>query len=135
MEMNEFRPRVSGWVQRRLHKVVDMIGEPRPSDRRSQRSLEEETTMLKTISAALLAVSVMAAPAFAGSYGRTTHAPVTKSELAKSKVLNANARMMRHHKHHRYIHHHRHHKHIGVIKTHVTPKVAVKHIMRPAKRG
>ncbi|WP_454619750.1 His-rich protein BRANT [Bradyrhizobium cenepequi] len=92
--------------------------------------------MLKTISAALLAVSVMAAPAFAGSYGKTTHAPVIKSELTKSKALNANAKMVRHHhKHYRYVRHHGHHKHIGVIKTHVTPKVAVKHIVRPAKRG
>ena len=31
--------------------------------------------MLKTISAALLAVSVFAAPAFAGGYGKTTQAP------------------------------------------------------------
>jgi SRSO17 transposase len=92
--------------------------------------------MLKTISAALLAVSVMAAPAFAGDYGNTARAPVTKSELAKSGLLNANAKMVRHHhKHHRYVSHHRHHKHIGVIKTHVTPKVAAKHIVRPAKRG
>jgi hypothetical protein len=92
--------------------------------------------MLKTISAALLAVSVMAAPAFAGNYGKTAHAPVTKSELAKSKALNANAKMVRHHhKHHRYVSHYRHHKHIGVIKTHVSPKVATKHIVRPAKRG
>jgi hypothetical protein len=92
--------------------------------------------MLKTISAALLAVSVMAAPAFAGSYGRTAHAPVTKSEMAHAKALNANARMVHHrHKHHRYVSNYRHHKHIGVIKTHVAPKVATKHIVRPAKRG
>ncbi|WP_454626901.1 His-rich protein BRANT [Bradyrhizobium cenepequi] len=92
--------------------------------------------MFKTISAALLAVSVMAAPGFAGTYGKTTHAPVIKSELAKSKVLNANARMVRHHhKHHRYVRPHRHHTHIGVIKTHVTPKVAVKHTILPGKRG
>ncbi|WP_027584004.1 hypothetical protein [Bradyrhizobium sp. Ai1a-2] len=92
--------------------------------------------MLKTISAALLAVSVIAAPAFAGTSGKTTHAPVTKSELVKSKALHANAKMARHHhKHQRYVRHHGHHKHIGAIKTHATPKVAVKHIVRPAKRG
>jgi outer membrane lipoprotein-sorting protein len=91
--------------------------------------------MLKTISAALLAVSVMAAPAFAGTYGKTTHAPAIKAELAKSKVLNANAKMVRHYKHQRYVRHHGHHKHMSVIKRHVTPKVAVKHIARPAKRG
>jgi uncharacterized membrane protein len=92
--------------------------------------------MLKSISAALLAVSVMAAPAFAGTYGKTTRAPAIKAELAKAKVSNANARMLRHHhKHHRDIRHHRRHNHIGVIKAHVMPKVAVKHIVRPANRG
>jgi hypothetical protein len=92
--------------------------------------------MLKTISAALLAVSVIAAPAFAGTYGNTTHAPVTKSELAKPKAVNANAKMMRHHhKHQRYVRHYGHHKHVGAIKRHVTPKVAIKPIVRPAKRG
>jgi hypothetical protein len=77
---------------------------------------------------------VMAAPAFAGTSGKTTHAPAIKAELAKSKVLNANAKMARHHKHHRYVRRH-HHKHIGAIKTHVTPKVAVKRTFLPGKRG
>ena len=95
--------------------------------------------MLKTISAALLAVSVLAAPALAASPTKTTHAPATKTvqapvikaEQSKSKVLNANARMGHHHKHFR---HHRHHKHMGMLKTHATPKLAVKHFA-PAKRG
>jgi hypothetical protein len=43
--------------------------------------------------------------------------------------------MVRHPKHHRYIRHHRHHTHVGVIKAHVTPKVAAKHTMLPGKRG
>jgi len=92
--------------------------------------------MLKTISAALLAVSVIAAPALAATSGKsttapaakTTQAPVVKSEQTKSKMLNANARMGHHTKHVR------HHKHMGVLKTHATPKVAVKPIA-PAKRG
>ena len=101
--------------------------------------------MLKTISAALLAVSVLAAPALAANPSKTTTAPVTKTttapviksttapvikaEPAKSKVLNANAHMGRHHvKHAR---HYRHHKQIGMLKTHVSP---VKHIA-PVKRG
>jgi hypothetical protein len=65
---------------------------------------EEETTMLKTISAALVAVSVLAAPALAGATGKTAQAPVNKITQApvikadgKSKALNANARMDRHH--------------------------------------
>ena len=65
--------------------------------------------MLKTISAALLAVSVIAAPALAASAdktapaavnktttapaAKTTAAPVIKAEQVKSKSLNANAQM------------------------------------------
>ena len=106
--------------------------------------------MLKTISAALLAMSVIAAPALAAETGKvaapapatttapaTKAAPVIKSEHLPSKVRNANAKM--HHKHYR---HHRHHKHMGMLKvkspkhatTHVRAKVATKHVA-PAKRG
>ncbi|MFQ3455945.1 MULTISPECIES: His-rich protein BRANT [Bradyrhizobium] len=106
--------------------------------------------MLKTISAALLAMSVIAAPALAAETGKaatpapatttapaTKAAPVIKSEQLPSKVRNANAKM--HHKHYR---HHRHHKHMGMLKvkspkhatTHVRAKVATKHVA-PAKRG
>jgi len=96
--------------------------------------------MFKTISAALLAVSVLAAPALAASPGKTTTAPVAKTttapvikaEPSKSKFFNANARMGRHH--HKHVRHHRHHKHMGVLKTHGKPKVAVKHVSH-AKRG
>jgi hypothetical protein len=102
--------------------------------------------MLKTISAALLAVSVIAAPALAASTdktatapvnkttapaAKTTAAPVIKSERTKSKTLNANARMGHHTN---QVRHHRSHKHMGVVKTHATPKLAVKPIA-PAKRG
>jgi hypothetical protein len=94
--------------------------------------------MLKTISAALVAVSVLAAPALAGSPGKTvqapaskiTQAPVVKAEPGKAKLLNANARM-RHHKHYR---HHRHHKHIGLHKAHAK-HIAIKHVTPAAKRG
>ena len=106
--------------------------------------------MLKTISAALLAISVIAAPALAAETGKTAApapltttapatkaAPVIKSEQLPSKVRNANAKM--HHKHYR---HHRHHKHMGMLKVkapkhatkHVHAKVATKHVV-PAKRG
>ena len=96
--------------------------------------------MFKTISAALLAVSVLAAPALAASpvkntqapVSKTTQAPVIKAEPSKSKFFNANARMGRHH--HKHLRHHRHHKHIGMLKTHGTPKVAIKHVT-DAKRG
>lgn len=69
--------------------------------------------MLKTISAAVLAVSVLAAPAFAAGPARTDHAPAVKSVVLKPSVRNANAKMI--HRHHHYrkpIHrHHRMHKH------------------------
>jgi hypothetical protein len=95
--------------------------------------------MLKTISAALVAVSVLAAPALAGTPGKTapthvnkiTQAPVVKAEQGKAKMLNANARMGRHHKHYR---HHRHHKHIGLHKTHAK-HIAIKHVTPAAKRS
>jgi hypothetical protein len=101
--------------------------------------------MLKTISAALVAVSVLAAPALAAAPGKTARAPVNKTmqapaikaEHGKSKALNANAlnanaRMDNHHKHYR---HHRHHKHMGLMKTNAKPHVAIKHTTPVAKRG
>ena len=69
--------------------------------------------MFKTISAALLAVSVLAAPAFAAPY-RTAHAPVIKTAPFSAKVLNSNARWGRHHHnhwHHSHDRYHRHHHH------------------------
>jgi hypothetical protein len=119
-----------------------MIGEPGLSTGNARGSQgtekEEETTMLKTLSAALVAVSVLAAPALAGTPDKTRQAPVNKTTQAsvikaegKSKALNANARMGRHHKHYR---HHRHHKHIGLHKTHAK-HIAAKHVKPTAKRS
>ena len=70
--------------------------------------------MLKTISAALLAASVLAAPAMAAGTAKNQSAPhatpAIKSAQAKPGVLNANAKMGRHHHRHGH-HHHRHHGH------------------------
>jgi hypothetical protein len=77
--------------------------------------------MFKTISAALLAVSVLAAPAFAAT-SRLGHAPVIKAVPVKASVLNANARMDRHH--HKHVRHYHHHK-MGALKSHT--KVSFKH--------
>ena len=88
--------------------------------------------MFKTISAALLAVSVLAAPALAATAGNTAKAPVIKAEQVKPSVLNANAKMGRHHFKHRHYRHHRLHKRVGALKTH--QKIAIKHITH-AKRG
>ena len=91
--------------------------------------------MLKTISAALLAVSVLAAPVLAATPASTAKAPVIKSEQVKPSVLNANAKMGRHHVKHRHHRHHGFHKRMGALKTHTSAKVAIKHVTHPAKRG
>jgi hypothetical protein len=107
-----------------------VIDEPGHSTGHLAVSFEEETTMLKTISAALLAVSVIAAPALAAG-ARTAHAPAIKIVQAKPGVLNANARMGGHHvKHSR---HHRAHKQAGV--SHHVAKVTIKQVKPVAKRG
>jgi hypothetical protein len=97
--------------------------------------------MLKTISAALLAVSVLAAPALAATTGQSVHAPITTSATAtlsaqvKKDPLNANAKMGRHHKrHHRHHTHHRFHKKMAA-KVHKSLKVSAKPVTHPAKRG
>jgi hypothetical protein len=119
-----------------------MIGEIRLFGQRlsrSKRQTSEETIMFKTISAALVAVSVLAAPALAGTPGKTvqtpvnkvTQAPVAKAPHGKARLLNANAKVDGHHKHYR---HHRHHKHIGVHKAHAK-HIAIKHVTPSAKRG
>jgi hypothetical protein len=130
-----------------------MIDEPDLPAGHLQIPIEEETTMLKTISAALLAVSVIAAPAFAASQNKTAQAPVSKTVQAplaknakvetKSGVLNANAKMGRHH--HKHYRHYRHTKKMGALKAHTKvsfkpvtkshSKVSFKHMAPIAKRG
>ena len=104
--------------------------------------------MLKTISAALLGVAILAAPTLAATAAKsttkttqapvakataqkTTAAPVIKADSAKSKVMNANAKMHRHH-----VRHHRYHKTTALKAPHAS-KVAIKHVApaKPAKRG
>jgi hypothetical protein len=112
------------------------------------RTPTRRTIMLKTLSAALLAISVIAAPAMAAGTAKTTakseQAPAINSVKAKPAVMNANARMGKHH--------HRFHKHSAkhISAKHVTrkhfaakhrrvahkfSKVSVKHITHAAKRG
>jgi hypothetical protein len=118
--------------------------------------------MFKTISAALLAISVLAAPAMAAGIAKTTPTPVTKTAQApvinavkaKPSVLNANAKMSRHHhsfhrhyRAHKRFHFHKHmgrkhvghnhmgHKHMGAIKPAHFAKVTVKHVKTAIKRG
>ena len=88
--------------------------------------------MLKTISAALLAVSVLAAPVMAASPDKTAQAPATKSAQVKPNALNANAKMGRHHRHYS---HHRSHKKMTALKTHQVSKATIKHVTPATKRG
>jgi hypothetical protein len=83
--------------------------------------------MLKTISAALLAASVLAAPAFAATSSQA--APVAKAATAKHRVLNAHARMD-----HQVSHHRRHHYKVAAHGKHHISKAAIKHAA-PVKRG
>jgi hypothetical protein len=85
--------------------------------------------MLKTISAALLAVSVIAAPALAAGQDKTAKAPVTKTQQVKQikpTALKANAKMSRHHARH---------KHVRSLKPQKDSKVMIKKAPSVTKRG
>jgi hypothetical protein len=131
--MNDVRRRASARVQLATPKVAPTIDEPGHPTGHLVIPLKEEAIMLKTISAALLAVSVLAAPAMAA--GRTPHAPAIKTAQVKHSVLNANAEMGRHHdKHHRH-HHDYAHKRIGTLKQHQFSKITIQHATPVTKRG
>lgn len=156
--MNEVHHRASGWVQRRDVTVARMIDEPGHATGTLAVPLEEEMTMLKTISAALLAASMLAAPALAASstdqapagktaqapasktdpapVGKTDQAPAAKTTQVKPSALNANAKMSHHGKH---ASHHRSHKNkMSSLKTHKvskTSKVSSKPVAATTKRS
>jgi hypothetical protein len=73
--------------------------------------------MLKSISAALIAVSLIAAPAMAAGPSKTADKTVSSPvKHVKSDVRDAQARMVRHH--HRHVRpHHRFHRKMGMNKT------------------
>jgi Ni/Co efflux regulator RcnB len=87
--------------------------------------------MIKTISAALLAVSVLAAPALAAA-GKSDEVRTNKATPVKASVLNANAKMGRHHQKHYRHYSHRHHK---MAVTKVAPKVGFKAPAHTARHG
>ena len=86
--------------------------------------------MLKIISAALIATSMLAAPAMAATVIKTERGPTTKTVIVKPSVAKAHAetivvkKVHRHH-HRKFIRHHRAHKHMGAV---VTKKVIVKRV-------
>jgi len=88
--------------------------------------------MLKTISAALLAASVMAAPVFAATADKTTQAPTTSTvnstkTTTKAGVPNAKAKMSKHHSRHQS------HKNMGAAKA--KSKLSSKPAANSTKRG
>jgi hypothetical protein len=97
--------------------------------------------MFKTISAALLAVSVLAAPAMAATATKNSPAPAIKAAHVTKHVLNANAKMVRHPHHHAHYRHHHytrlHNKTVksAALKTHKLSKVSAKHVTRAVKHG
>jgi hypothetical protein len=123
MQMNEVHRPASGWVQRPPPNVAAEITERGHPTVALAIPLKEDTSMLKT-------VSVLAAPAFAATSGQT--APVVKAAAAKTRTLNAHARMDRHHV--SYHRHHRHHHKMAALGKHHISKVAVKHTAA-ARRG
>src|SRR6266436_3941199 len=131
MQMNEIHHCASGRVQRGMVKVARMIEEPGHAAGHLEIPFEKRrTTMLKTISAALLAVSVIAAPALANSAktvqapaAKTTQAPAANTAKVKPNALNANAKMDSHHGRH-HVKHHRSHKKMTSFKAHKVSKVS-----------
>lgn len=80
--------------------------------------------MLKMISAALIATSMLAAPAMAATVIHTHRAPIAKTVVVKPSFANAHAQVVvkkkvRHHRHHAMQNHrHGHGKKVIVIKKH-----------------
>jgi hypothetical protein len=110
MQMNESLARASGAVQRQLSIVGFKI--TRPNHLAGLIVIRRgEIIMLKTISAAVVAVSLLAVPAMANTtvIKKSEHAPVTKSVVLKKNFRNANNKMIVVKKHHR--HHHNFHRH------------------------
>jgi hypothetical protein len=81
--------------------------------------------MLKIISAALVAGSMIAAPAMAATVMKTETAPVTKSGTMKPSVANANAKVTT-----KKVKHPKAHKKTSAVvsKKHVSSAAPVKHI-------
>jgi len=94
--------------------------------------------MLKKISVALIAASMLAAPAMAASTTKTQTTPINKpaapaAQQVKPGVLNANAKMGRHH--HRHFRHHVAHKKMNAHGLNKVSKVTTKHAAPAIKRG
>jgi hypothetical protein len=148
MEMNEVWLVTSAGIQCGATRLPSMIEQPGLSGQ-LKIFIEQEMTMLKTISAALLASSLIAAPAFAAGAKNTT-APTAQTTQStadvkagdktgakvgakadintstKSKAMNSNARMGKYHKKHiSHLRHHKQHK-VTALKTGTHAKIDAK---------
>jgi hypothetical protein len=78
--------------------------------------------MLKTVSAALVAVSLLAAPAMATTVIKSGHGPAARTVIVKPSVAKSRAEVVvvkkvRPHRYHRTARvYHPHHKHVVVVK-------------------
>jgi hypothetical protein len=92
--------------------------------------------MLKTISAALLAASIIAAPAFAAGSGTNLQAPTMKTAQLKTTDTNAKPQTAKKDKHHvRHVRNNHRSQRSGALKTHGLSKVSIKHTAPITKRG
>jgi hypothetical protein len=143
--MNEVRRSVSERVQRGTLRLTAMIDEPGKS---GISVLEhKETTMLKTISAALIATSLIAAPALAANSGITTGTANTTTQSQPSAETNsptlkaAKVTSTKSKKLHTSAKASHHHKKISLHKTHsktpakVASKASTKPVMPTTKRS
>jgi hypothetical protein len=136
MSMNESRRRASDWVQGGVASVGRTITRAAlPTVSCRGRDQSQEITMLKTLSAALLAVSMLAAPAMAAGVTPAKPTAPATAAIAKPDALKARAELVR--PHHRLVRHHamRHHvvRHHVVRHHHVHKRIVRHHAHHPAK--
>jgi hypothetical protein len=90
-----------------------------PGDR-----MKQEIPMLKIISAALIATSMLAAPAMAATVIHTDRSPVSKTIVVKPSIAKAHAQVIvvKKHRHHRRpmmnTHRHGHGHKVVIVKKH-----------------
>jgi hypothetical protein len=127
IQMNASRCDASEWVQCRTSSLLQMIESPGPSGPLFQ-ILTKETTMLKKMSVALLAASILAAPALAAGSAKTTgianptqtastpaNSGAAKTAVVKSTSGSRHLRKVA--RHHRVNHRHVAHRHHNKVST------------------
>jgi hypothetical protein len=133
---------IDEWPMRRGFRVGSAGARQSPRDdrpeadrsRNSIRPPERKTAMLRTLTAALLAASMIVAPALALEQSPAPAAPATAPGSAKAATADkATATPSRHAGHAKHVRHVKHAKHVRHV-THVRHAKAVKHAVKPVKR-